>query len=413
VDLIVSDVLSQCRERWATDDSGRLLVGDTCVEDAVKMAGGTPVYLYDRDIISTTVGEVRTILSGAELFYSIKANPFQPLLGFIAGCVDGFDVASGGELIKAVCAGKRGDSIQFSGPGKHPDEVVQAVAAEALLNVESARQVSAAAAAAALLHKDANVVLRVNPRSLSGWSGLRMGGVASQFGIDLDDAADAIALCRKHGIEPRGFHFYWGTQCLDGEKIATIQRDCWQVARTLSEANRVVLRYVNLGGGFGIPYYKGDQQVDLLPVRDSIAEIGDELRSLEPGARLVVELGRYLVGAAGLYLVSVLDLKRSGEAEFAVTDGGMHQHLAASGNLGQALRRSFPCYTPMRMREAPQGRIRVVGRLCTPIDILCSDARLPDLDAGELLAIFQSGAYGATASPQEFLGHEPVRELLL
>ena len=240
-----------------------------------------------------------------------------------------------------------------------------------------------------------------------------MGGVASQFGIDLDDAADAIALCRKHGIEPRGFHFYWGTQCLDGEKIATIQRDCWQVARTLSEANRVVLRYVNLGGGFGIPYYKGDQQVDLLPVRDSIAEIGDELRSLEPGARLVVELGRYLVGAAGLYLVSVLDLKRSGEAEFAVTDGGMHQHLAASGNLGQALRRSFPCYTPMRMREAPQGRIRVVGRLCTPIDILCSDARLPDLDAGELLAIFQSGAYGATASPQEFLGHEPVRELLL
>ena len=236
-----------------------------------------------------------------------------------------------------------------------------------------------------------------------------MGGATSQFGIDLDDAADVVALCRNLNIEPHGFHFYWGTQCLEGETIATAQRECWRVARELSRAHNVALRYVNLGGGFGIPYYKGNTPLALQPVRAQIAQIAQELRSIQPDARLVVELGRYLVGAAGVYVTRVLDIKRSGGSAIAVTDGGMHQHLAASGNLGQGL----PRFMPTNMLGAPQQHFRVVGRLCTPIDMLCSDAHLPALDAGDLLAIFQSGAYGASASPQEFLGHERVAEILL
>jgi diaminopimelate decarboxylase len=256
-------------------------------------------------------------------------------------------------------------------------------------------------------------VLRVNPRSLPGFTGLRMGGAVSQFGMDLDDVTEAVALCRGHGIEPLGFHFYWGTQCLDGEKVAAAQQECWRVARRLSEANDVRMSFVNLGGGFGIPYYRGDGPLELEPVEASIAAIEAELRSLEPDARLVIELGRYLVGPAGVYVTTVLDVKRSGGAAIAVTDGGMHQHLAASGNLGQGLKRSFPCYTPLNMDGVPEEQVRVVGRLCTPIDVLCPDAALPPVAPGDLVAIFQSGAYGATASPQAFLGHEGVSEILL
>jgi diaminopimelate decarboxylase len=183
--------------------------------------------------------------------------------------------------------------------------------------------------------------------------------------------------------------------------------------RELAESLGVRLRYLNLGGGFGIPYYRGDQPLDLTPICTSLAAISSELRALEPNARLVIELGRYLVGQAGLYVVSVLDVKRSGGTTIAVTDGGMHHHLAASGNLGQGLKRSLPCFTPMDMGATPEQRTRVVGRLCTPIDVLCPDALLPAVVPGDLLAIFQSGAYGASASPSAFLSHERATEVLL
>lgn len=412
-EVAVADVLSICRERWPANEHGELLVGGTAISDAVMIAGGTPAYVYDRAMVAQTVAEARTVLDGAELFYSVKANPFPPLLAFLAQLVDGFDVASGGELAKAVNAGKTGTELQFSGPGKDAAELRQAIAAGALLNVESPRQVEDAAAAGVDIGRQPNVVLRLNPGSLPGWSGLRMGGSGSQFGMDLADVENAVALCRARGIEPHGFHFYWGTQCLDGEKVAAAQQACWQVAQRLSDATGVRLGYLNIGGGFGIPYYRRDQALDLDPVRASIGAIRDELREREPGARLVVELGRYLVGPAGLYVTRVLDVKRSGEVTIAVTDGGMHQHLAASGNLGQGIKRSFPCYTPERMATVPEQRVRVVGRLCTPIDVLCAEALLPELRAGDLVAIFQSGAYGASASPQGFLGHEAVREILL
>lgn len=412
-DMVSHEALSYCRDRWQVDELGQLLIGDTSVRDAVDIAGGTPAYLYDRGIIAEAVREVRTALPGAELLYSLKANPFQPLLGFLATLVEGFDVASGGELIKAVCAGRGGGCIQFSGPGKDRNEIRQAMAANALLNVESARQVSEIADTAASLGREPEVILRINPGSLPGWGALRMEGAASQFGIDVDDVADVVAVCRGHDIEPLGFHFYWGTQSLDGERIAAAQRDCWRIACALSEANRVNLRLVNLGGGFGIPYYRGDNSLGLEPIEEAVAEVREELMSREPAARLMLELGRYVVGTAGIYVTTVLDIKQSGGIRIAVTDGGMHQHLAASGNLGQGVKRSFPCAAPTKMLADPTEQFRLVGRLCTPLDVLCPEAWLPELAPGDLVAIFQSGAYGATASPQAFLGHRPVGELLL
>lgn len=408
----MNDVLEHCRAQWEEID-GQLTVGGVPVGDAVAMAGGTPAYLYARDSIASAVERTRQALPGAELFYSIKANSFSPILCYLADLVDGFDVASTGELLRALNAGKGRESIQFSGPGKRDSEISQSVNAGIVINVESQSQAAAVAAAARESEKEARVVLRVNPRDALSASGLRMGGAGSQFGIDPEFIPSVIDYCRRVDLEPLGFHFYWGTQCLDGELIAAAQRGCWDIARSLADNSDLDLRYLNLGGGFGIPYYDGDEPLELGAVKGAVAEIGGELKSRIPNARLIVELGRYLVGAAGIYVVRVVDVKVSGGTKIAITDGGMHQHLAASGNLGQGLRRSFPCYTPAQMRDAAEERFRVVGCLCTPIDILSPDADLPPIEIGSLIGIFQSGAYAATASPQGFLSHEPVTELLL
>jgi diaminopimelate decarboxylase len=409
----MSDMLVHCRERWEIDDSGAIAIGGLDIETVVEMMGGTPVFAYSRRIVATAVSEVRSAFPGVELFYSIKANPFSPLVGFIADLVDGFDVASSGELLRAVSAGAE-KTIQFSGPGKLPAEMRQAIAAGALVNVESATQIGDLADAARGIQREPQVILRVNPGVVTTAAGLRMAGRGSQFGMEAEDVGDAIELCRNRGIMPLGFHFYWGTQCLDGTSVALAQRECWNLARALAERHRIDLNYLNLGGGFGIPYYRGDGPLDLTPSAEALAEIGAELREIQAESRLILELGRYLVGEAGLYLVRVMDVKASGGIAFIVTDGGMHHHLAASGNLGQGLKRSLPCYPPARMLDPPaEGQARVVGCLCTPIDLLCPEARLPEVRRGELLSLFQSGAYAASASPQQFLSHEPAGEVLL
>lgn len=412
-ELATSSALAFCRSKWEVDPAGELVVGGTSVTEAAEIAGGTPLYVYDRRIVSEAIRDVRSILSGAELFYSIKANPFPPLLEFMAPLVDGFDVASSGELSRAVSAGKHGNDIQFSGPGKGIEEIRYAIDIEAILGVESIGQLHDIADGGDAVGKVPRVALRINPGALAGGGGLRMAAAATQFGIDLEDLPNVIAACRERDVDLAGFHFYWGSQCLEGTQVADAQRVCWRLAQQLADSHDVAVRYLNVGGGFGIPYYRNDSPFDLEPVGESIAEIREELISREPQARMVVELGRYLVGVAGIYVSRIVDIKRSGETTIAVTDGGMHHHLAASGGLGNALKGSFPCCAPTKMLKEPDYDVRIVGRLCTPIDVLCSRAAMPPLDRGDLIAIFQSGAYGASASPQGFLSHAPVRELLL
>lgn len=390
-----------------------LTVNGIPVADVVGAAGGTPLYIYERRGMEEMVAQARDAIGGADLYYSIKANPFGPIVDFLAQLVDGFDVASAGELLTAINSGKTGESIQFSGPAKEAAEVAQAVSAGVVLNLESIGQARDAAAAAASTGRSVLAAIRINPEEVVASCGLRMSGVGSQFGVAPVDVPEVVSYCRRHGIEPIGFHFYWGTQNLKGSAIAAAQRACWITTTELAEVCQLELRYLNLGGGFGIPYHRGEQYADLSPVRAGLREIETALKGAWPNARLLVELGRFLVGPAGIYVVSVVDVKTAGEESVVITDGGMHHHLAASGNLGQGVRRSYPCLSVARMHEEPKSRARVVGRLCTPIDVLCPEAILPEVAEGDLLGILQSGAYAASASPHGFLSHPPAKELLL
>ena len=398
---------------WQRRD-GELLVGGVPITSLARRVGRTPFFAYDRARLEARVAALRAQLpEGLSLHYAIKANPMAALVCFLADRVDGFDVASAGELTKALDAGMAAGKIGFAGPGKTDGELTQALAAGVLVEVESAGELARLAGLAADIGATPRIALRINPDFQLKGSGMRMGGGAQQFGIDAEDAPQIIADGRARGLEIQGFHIFAGSQNLNAETIAEVQTKTLDLALRLADLLASPLRYLNLGGGFGIPYFPKDRPLDLGRAGESLATVVARLAEAQPQARPVLELGRYIVGEAGLYVTRVIDRKVSRGEVFLVTDGGLHHHLAASGNFGQVIRRNFPLAIANRMDAAAQETASVVGCLCTPLDLLADKTALPRAAPGDLVAVFQSGAYGLTASPTAFLGHPDPAEVLV
>jgi diaminopimelate decarboxylase len=399
---------------WQCNSAGEMLINGVTIGQSVSIAGGTPVYLYDRSLLRQRMSKLRNTLPNAvSILYSIKANPNPAFVASLAEHVDGFDIASGSELGLAFNFAREGACLQFSGPGKSRDDAVRAMAADAVLNVESINQLNMVSAIATSTGRRPKICLRVNPSFLPGGAGLRMTGRPTQFGISSDQIPEIVAHSRSLSIEPMGFHFYWGTQLLDGQMIADIQKRSWAEARSWISRLQLNIEHMNLGGGFGIPYFHNDEQLDLAPISAALVQIGTEYTKLFPKGKLIIELGRYIAGEAGIYVSSIVDIKRSATETFLVIDGGMHHHLAASGNLGQGLPRSFPCVLPEKLTADSDQEVSVAGCLCTPIDMMARKVALPRVEIGDLFAILQSGAYGASASPTGFLSHNPPREQMI
>lgn len=391
-----------------------LQIGGLPLTRLAERVGQTPFYAYDRRLIAARVAQVRCALpSGVQLHYALKANPMPALAGFLQTLVDGMDVASAGELRLALNAGVDPQHIGFAGPGKRMTELRQAVAAGVLLHVESAHELEALAQAAQAVGCAARVALRINPDWELRGAGMHMGGGAKPFGIDAEQAPAVLRSLHAYGVCFEGFHVYPGSQNLRGNVIAESLRRSLDLVLRLAQDAPVPVRHVNLGGGWGIPYFPGEKPLNLHPVSEELAKVQEVLRQEMPEASLVLELGRYLVGEAGVYVARVTERKISRDKVFLVTDGGMHHHLAASGNFGQVIRRNFPVAIGNRLNAQKQEIASVVGPLCTPLDLLADQVSLAQACPGDLVVVFQSGAYGATASPQAFLGHPPCAEVLV
>jgi len=395
--------------------NGEICVGGIALTRLARQAGGTPFYVYDRARIAQRIAEVRAILpANVQLHYAIKANPMPALLEYLAARVDGFDVASAGELKLALDAGMRAANIGFAGPGKRQHELQQAVAAGILVNAESERDIRLLAEAGLAAGRPARLAIRVNPAFDLKSSGMKMGGGPSPFGIDQEQVAALLPGLGQPGLAFEGFHVYAGSQNLRAEALADCLREAYALVCRLAPLAPAHLASINLGGGFGIPYFPGEARLDLGPIAAALSQIAEDARLRFGNARLILELGRYLVGEAGLYVTSIIDRKVSRGRVFLVTDGGLNHHLAASGNFGQVLRKNYPLAIGNRMDAPPAAApVTVVGPLCTPLDLIGDHVHLPDAQPGDLVVVYQSGAYGASASPQAFLGHPPVVELLV
>ncbi|MGX7825903.1 pyridoxal-dependent decarboxylase, exosortase A system-associated [Actinokineospora sp. 24-640] len=400
---------------WAGRDGGRLTVGGIPVDRLAARAGSTPFFAYDRALVTSRVTEVRAALPPAvALSYAVKANPMPALVQHLSTLVDGFDVASAGELRHALDTPVEPARVSFAGPAKSTAELTQAVAAGVTIELESVGELDRVRAVSDGLGLPARVALRVNPDFAVRGHGMRMGGGPAQFGVDAEQAPAVLARIGDAGLDFQGFHVFAGSQNLDAASLCQVQTHTVELVCGLADSAPAPVRHLNLGGGFGIPYSARDRRLDLGPVGANLAALLDgPLAARLPGARVSVELGRYLVGEAGVYVTRVVDRKRSRGTEFAVVDGGLHHQLAATGNLGQAIRRNFPLLVATKADAAPAGPVTVVGCLCTPLDLLGKDVDLPEVEVGDLIVVFQAGAYGLTASPTAFLGHPAPVEILV
>ena len=395
-------------------DNNELLVGDERLSRLAARVGQTPFYAYDRALLRARVAELRAALpKTVKLHYAMKANPMPAVVGLMAGLVDGIDVASAGELKVALDAGTDPAEISFAGPGKRDAELRQAVASKVLVNVESFREVVALQAISSELGLPARVAVRVNPDFELKGSGMKMGGGPKQFGVDVELIPELLTNIGRAGLAFEGFHLYAGSQNLRAESICEAQQKSYELALRLAQAAPSPVKFLNLGGGFGIPYFPGEQRLDLAPVGDNLAQLAQRAQTELPEASIVIELGRYLVGEAGVYVARVLDRKVSRGQVYLVVDGGLHQHLAASGNFGQVVRKNYPVAIGNRMNAQDTENASVVGPLCTPLDLLADRMNLPAAQVGDLVVVYQSGAYGASASPHGFLGHPPCIEVLV
>ncbi|MFP4244970.1 MAG: pyridoxal-dependent decarboxylase, exosortase A system-associated [Ectothiorhodospira sp.] len=393
---------------------GELLIGGLPLSRLAARVGQTPFYAYDRALLTQRVERLRALLpEGVRLHYAVKANPMPALVAHLAGHVDGLDVASASELKTALDAGADPAEISFAGPGKRNEELHQAVAAGILVNLESFREVPLLAQASRDLGLPARVAVRVNPDFELKSSGMKMGGGPKPFGVDAEQVPELLRAIGKAGLAFEGFHLFAGSQNLRAEAIIEAQRQCFDLALRLAEHAPAPVRRLNLGGGFGIPYFPGERPLDPAPIGGHLAELVARAARDLPEARLILELGRYLVGEAGVYVCRVLDRKTSRGHPFLVTDGGLHHHLAASGNFGQIIRKNYPVVIGNRMDVAEWETASVVGPLCTPLDLLADRLPLPPAAPGDLVVIHQSGAYGHSASPERFLGHPPALEVLV
>jgi diaminopimelate decarboxylase len=282
-----------------------------------------------------------------------------------------------------------------------------------LVNVESLREVPLLAAASQQLGVPARAAVRVNPDFELKGSGMKMGGGPKQFGVDVEDVPALLARIKTAGLAFEGFHLFAGSQNLHAESICEAQRRSFELALRLATHAPGPVRLLNLGGGFGIPYFPGERRLNLAPISANLHSLSERARLELPDASLVIELGRYLVGEAGVYVARVVDRKISRGQVFLVTDGGLHHHLSASGNFGQVIRKNYPVVIGTRAGPGPSELASVVGPLCTPLDLLADRMELATADAGDLVVVFQSGAYGASASPQGFLGHPRCAEVLV
>ena len=393
---------------------GELAIGGIRASELVARAGDTPLFVYSAALIRSRVAALRqTMPARVALHYAVKANPYRPVLQTMSELVDGFDIASGGELVIARAAGIDPLAISFAGPGKRDAELEAAIACGVTLNLESENEATRALAIAERLGVVPRLAIRVNPEFDLKGSGMKMGGGAKQFGIDAERVGPLARLIIASGAEWRGFHIFAGSQALDAEAIADTQSQTLALAARLAEESGTALPHCNLGGGFGIPYFPGDVPLDLALVGE---RLGDALANLPASlaeTAFCIELGRYLVGEAGVYLTRIVDRKVSHGEVFLICDGGLHHQLAASGNFGTVVRRNYPVAIASRFDAAPDEDASVVGCLCTPLDRLADKANFPRADVGDLVAVFCAGAYGASASPAAFLGQGPAREILV
>ncbi|UGT61026.1 diaminopimelate decarboxylase [Nocardia asteroides] len=376
---------------------------------------GTPLYIYDAEVIARQYHGLRSRLHPrVDIFYSLKANPNIAICALLRTLGARAEVSSLAELLTARRAGVTAEDIVFLGPGKRIEELAACLDQNiGIVVCESLEELALIDRLARERAMKAQVALRVNPAFSVKGAKLAMGGTSRQFGIDEEVLlADPAVATRFSSIELIGVHVYLGTRVLHAPVIAEHARRILQLAELIATTSRFPLEVVDIGGGLGVAYFDGEQDLDPDELTDLLNPIIETFATDHPHTRIVMELGRYLTAPAGIYVSRVQYIKESRGQRFAIVDGGTHHHMAAVG-VGSFVKRNFPIALLSRTDAETDGLWNIAGPLCTPQDTLGRNVSLPTLERGDLIGVHRSGAYGPSASPVLFLGHGHPAEVLV
>ena len=396
--------------------NNELIIAGLPLAHIEKLVGSTPFYVYDKQKINDKISNLKTLLpKEITLHYAIKANPFPSLVHFMSTVVNGFDVASKKEMLLAMQSGMKKEHICYAGPGKTHDDLQAAIIAGVTLHVESTTEIESAIKLGKALNLKPNIAIRVNPVFELKASGMKMSGGAKPFGIDEELVENILTDLNYQEINFRGFHIFSGSQNLNAQAIIDCHNNLFALAAKLIKITPVSIDYINIGGGFGIPYFNNDSPLDLNPIIQNLEFLIKEYKQAFNNIEIIMELGRYLVGEAGIYVSKVVDKKQSRGTTYLVCDGGLHHHLANSGNFGQVIRKNYPVSIEKKQPDPTTNKetVTIVGPLCTPLDILADKLTLPKASIGDYVVVHQSGAYGASASPKDFLSQPDVYEIFI
>jgi diaminopimelate decarboxylase len=379
---------------------------------------GTPLFVYSARVMRESLAALRDATHNeVDVYYSVKANPNPSVIRVFADEGAGAEIASGAEYEYARRAGVEPARIIFAGPGKSTAELKHVISnGIGEIHVEAEDELDRIVDIAASASNPVHVSIRVNPTEAAQGGSMRMGGKPAQFGIDEERLTSVVTRYGNNpALEIAGVHMFAGTQVLDAETLLAQWRHGFSVATDLARLLNRPLKTIDLGGGLGIPYFANESALCLDTVKQGFPALINEVRAntLLKDAKIIVEPGRYLVGPSGVYLAGTISAKASRGMNFAITDGGMHHHLAASGNLGQVIKRDYPLMTANRAFETHDQAVTVVGPLCTPLDTFGRKTPMPVPRVNDIVAIFQSGAYGLTASPVGFLSQPVPAEVLI
>jgi diaminopimelate decarboxylase len=398
--------------------SNELLVGKLTLTQLTQLVGDTPFYAYDRQLITNKVSYLKRILPDKiSVSYAIKANPLVSLVHMLSQQVEGFDVASKKEMLLALQTGIPAKKISFAGPGKSSDDIQAAIIAGVILHVESIGEIAKVAGTAKKLQLKAEIAIRVNPSFELKLSGMKMSGGAKPFGIDEEQIAQVLTKLPLDVLNLRGFHIYSGSQNLNADAIILSQQQTFALAQKLAENTKKITQrnidYLNIGGGFGVPYFANQLPLDINRIANNLEQLLDQYHPLVDSTEIILELGRYLVAEAGIYVCKIIDKKVSRGTTYLVCNGGLHHHLANSGNFGQVIRKNYPVVIGNKLHNNDEELVNIVGPLCTPLDVIADKILLPKADIDDYVVVFQSGAYGASASPKDFLSQPSLAEILI
>jgi diaminopimelate decarboxylase len=399
---------------FSANGDGQLLIGNTPVEELIAEAGGTPLFVYDNNIVGAQLAKLRAAMpDGLAIYYSVTANPHEELLNFLGRYVEGFRVVSKGELERLKRADLAGIPMTFAGPGKLDEELEAGISAGAVISIESEGEARRAILAGERLGVRPKLAVRVNPPFGIENGKVTMGACASPFGVDAARVPALVQGLLEAGVDWRGLHIFAGAQCLDDAALIEAHKAIVTCAGEIADVLAMPIPELNLGGGFDVPCFEGEQPLDVYRMAAALHETLCNGPELLATTRLSLELGRWLVAEAGVYLTRIIDRNESCGETFLTTDGGGHHLLRATGCLLERGHGNFPIAVANRFDAPRDELVTVTGCLATPNDVFGDQIMLPHAEPGDVIAIFAAGAYGLSASPQAWESRPLARELLV